>query len=604
MPLYREVVAGELCRVFALPPARPDLIARFKKFMAADSVHGYDVETTAIDEMQGVHEPNARLRMVQFGTRRTAWCLDPHDPMWRAGIKHYLNDDAHRFVSHTNYDSLWARREFGVNLGERSLDTQIMARLSWPAARKTGLKELCDRLIDRGLSDAETAMLARFKELAPPGHRVGKKLKAWGFTNVPLDDELYGRYGGLDAIYVRQLLDILAARLKDEGMAKLSRREQQAGAWCSDISWRGHRVDEPYTRGLLDEVGGEYDAARERLEATFGFSALSPKRGNWLRARGMDAADVIETPTGDVCLDKNAVPIYAAEYAEHPVLAPVFADTLRMSERKNLRTVLQNIIGGMDADGFVHPKVWCATAITGRMSIVRPALQTFKKSDPRHRGTLIARDAHSLVRADYDSQEVRIAAAYSGDPNLRKIVFDGVSMHDLTSEAIHGPDFTEAQRDKIKNLNFAILYGAGPKTIAAMLGISRQEAYEMWCIWRATYAQFVRWSERMATASEIVNMWGRVIPRDPLRPYATGNYAIQSTGRDLLGDALVRLNDADRIDWLWLPIHDEIVLEVPHGREEEACAVLENSMRATIKDVPFTATATVLGNRWSGKDTA
>lgn len=616
MPFYETTVAGDRCTMFVLPPARPDLIKRWRSFTHAADVFGFDVETTAIDEMQGMHEPDAKLRMVQFGTHRMAWCLDPHDPFWRAEIMSMLSGEAReaRFVSHTNYDPLWALREFGIDLGERSLDTQIMARLLYPAARKTDLKGLTAKHIDRGLVNAETAMLERFYQLAPsaarrgtthalqPDAKYGKALKAWGFTHIPLNDPFFGRYGGLDAIYVRRLLDIIARALKKEGMAPLSRREQRFGVVCTGISWRGQRVDKPYTAKLLREVGGEYNGARDRLEETFGFKALSPKRGNWLRAHGL--TDIIaETPGGDVRLDKETLPLYAMAH-EGAQLGPIFADMQSMSENKNLRTVLVNITQGMDANGIVHPKVWAGTAITGRSSIVRPALQTFKKTDPRHRGVLIARNDSSLVKADYDSQEIRIGAAFSNDPNFNEIVFNGASWHDITAAAIWGAQFTEAERGYAKNLNFAIQYGAGPKKIALMSKVSLADAREMWAIWNKTYRVFVAWRDKMATAHEIVNPWGRVIPRDPFRAYAMGNYAIQSTGRDLLGDAVINIVDAGFAHWIWLHVHDEIVLEVPHGREEEACALLERCMAAKIKHVPFTATAEVLGHRWSGKETA
>jgi len=601
MPLYEATVAGDRCKIFVMPPYRQDLVERWRRFTEATDVFGYDVETTAIDEMQGVHEPNARLRMVQFGTHRMAWCLDPHDKRWRAEIEMHLENPGRRFVSHTNYDESWAHREFGIELGERSLDTQVMARLAFPAARKTDLKSLTARHIDGGLVAAETAMMERFKQLAPVGYRVGKKLKGWGFSNIPLTDPFFGRYGGLDAIYVRRFLDILARILREQGMAPLSRREQRVAVMCSEISWRGQRVDKPYTAKLLKEVGGEYDSARSRLEETFGFAALSPKRGDWLRSHGLQHV-LAETPGGDVRLDKETLPLYAQAH-EDSELGTVFADMLLMSERKNLRTVLQNITGGMDTNGFVHPKIWAGTAITGRSSIVRPALQTFKKTDPRTRSTLIARDGFSLVKADYDSQEIRIAAAYSNDPNFNAIVFGGDSWHDITARGLFGENFTEYQREKIaKTLNYAIQFGAGPKRIALMLKIPIAEAKAMWLAWNRTYRVYVNWRDKMATANEIVNPWGRVIPRDPFRPYAMGNYAIQSTGRDLLGDALVNLADAGWAHRIWLHIHDEIVLEVPHGQEEEACAVLERAMTAKIKHVPFTATAEVLGHRWSGKE--
>jgi DNA polymerase-1 len=91
-----------------------------------------------------------------------------------------------------------------------------------------------------------------------------------------------------------------------------------------------------------------------------------------------------------------------------------------------------------------------------------------------------------------------------------------------------------------------------------------------------------------------------VIPRDPVRDYANGNYMIQSTGRDVLGQAICNLDDQGYGEWLWLPIHDELVLEVDEGDADAACRILGDCMTMTVKGVEIPAEGEVVGTRWRG----
>ena len=616
-----RVVDGEPVKLFVLPrtdrPAAVD--ARFEKFITSDNLFGLDVESTAIDEDMGMFDPRMKLRMVQFGSRTEAWALDAHDEFWRPRIEAFLRLDDVRFVSHTNYDPLWVRREFGIDLGDRSVDTKPMADLVLPGTRHNkDLKALADRYIDGGLSAAERALTERFAELAPriatPDKNgkvinrkpTGRKLKAWGFTNIALDDEVFGQYAGLDAIYVRWLVDILARIIKSKGMAKLSFREQRIARQATAIQVRGHRVDIDYTRALLDDIEKTYSEADERLRDLFGFTPLSPRVPQWFIDHGATFTEF--TKTGQPELSKDTLPRLAERYAKDEVLGPVFADKLILSKHKNLRTNLGKLLAAVDANGFVHPKINTMAAHTGRMSIVNPPMQTFKKEDKRLRGCFIARDGKVLVGADYNSQETRIAAALSRDATLLEIIETGESQHVLTFKKMYGywdgDKSTDLYRG-VKVLDFSQQYGAGPRNIGDQLGLPRgpggeanPEAVEMWNKWRAVYAGLVLWTDRMSNVSTVVNPWGRHVPSDPYRRYANGNYMVQSSGRDMLGDALIELEDRGWGDTIWLPIHDEIVLEVDEDAAEAALDVLAEAMFCQFGDIAVPAEPEIIGKRW------
>lgn len=605
MPLLRRTVGGEQVKLFHLPPANERFYKRFAEFTQSDKMFGLDVETTGLDEDDlpgGSFDPGMKMRLIQFGNSHEAWIFDPNDQGWRAPIYEFLNLSEVRFVSHTNYDVIQVEREFGINLGDddRSVDTLVMAQLLWPGVtRPKDLKMLTAEFIDPVLQEADEALLAEFKRLAPVGQRVGQKLKSWGYTNVPLDNEIFAAYSGLDAIMVRRLLDILAVKMTEARMNKLSKREQRIRRICTDTQLRGQRLDMDYTNATLREIEDEYLAADEFLSKTLGFSPRSPKLGKWLEDRGAEFSEF--TPGGAPQLSKDTMPALVARYAEDETLGPILKAKLTLGERQNVLNNLRKFYESADKNGFVHPRINTCAAHTGRMSIVNPPMQTFKKTDKRLRGCFIARDGHVFLDADYDSQEIRLAVAYSGDELLAKVISEGLNQHDLTAERIFGSNFTKSQRAQAKVLNFAQQYGAGPKKIAAQLGITVAEARTLWLGWREAYAGLVSWTDALAQYDEIRNPWGRVLPADSGRRYANGNYAIQSSGRDVLGDAIVELADRGLAQFFWLPIHDEIILEVPENDAELLLVQLEEAMHTEVQGIEMTATAEILGKRWSGE---
>lgn len=586
---------------------KPNLVA-WLSFRRSDSIFGLDVETTAIDETAGAYGKDTRLRTVQFGNKDEAWVFDVENPSeWANYIRQFLAGADRRFVHHTAYDALWVLRHWGIDLmaEKRCIDTFVMASLLWPGPRMPhDLKTLSEKHVPDGklMREAEQSLIARFKELAPKGQRVGEKLKAWGFTNISLTDVVFGQYAGLDAIMVRRLLNILAARLTLRRQGKLSRREQDVARLMAGVQARGHLVDQDHAREVLDEVFTAYKDAERFLIDAFGLGPTgprSPKRGPWLEAHGVEFTK--RTKTGAPQLNKFTLPGLAKRYEDDAELGPIFTNMMALSARSNLLTNMNIIVNGLDASGRVHPHVNTQQAITGRMSITGPAMQTFKKTDKRIRNCFMASEGNILVGADYDSQEVRLAAAFSQDPLLLKIVNTGLNQHDLTAESMFGSDYTGVQRHQAKTLDFAQQYGAGPRKLAETLGVTLGEARKLWEDWRKAYAGLVRWTNYMGTFDEVVNPWGRIIPADPMRRYASGNYMIQSSGRDVLGDALVKL---DRAGWganIWLPIHDEIVMEVPEHDAERACEALSEAMTCTVRGIAITTSPEVIGTYWGGK---
>ena len=225
MTRYLRAAAGHEMTVHAPQPGELDRAA-LAAFTSAEPVLGLDVETSAVDDHgPRFFAPGFTLRLVQFGSEREAWVLDMADPGQREAAAGVLADPARRFVTHTAFDVLAVWSALGIPLGQRVADTHLLSKLLDPDERAGhGLKELSARHLDGGLADAESALHARMREMAPAGHRAGNAWLRWGWNHLPADDEAYVVYAGLDAIYARRLAAAAGTGRAGEVRSTIERR--------------------------------------------------------------------------------------------------------------------------------------------------------------------------------------------------------------------------------------------------------------------------------------------------------------------------------------------------------------------------------------------
>jgi DNA polymerase-1 len=97
------------------------------------------------------------------------------------------------------------------------------------------------------------------------------------------------------------------------------------------------------------------------------------------------------------------------------------------------------------------------------------------------RQMFIAPEGHKLVVADYDQIELRVLAHFSNDPTMVRTFHEDLDPHGMTAALILGKnlaDITKEDRQVGKTINFATVYGAGPRKVAATIGCSERKARE------------------------------------------------------------------------------------------------------------------------------
>lgn len=335
---------------------------------------------------------------------------------------------------------------------------------------------------------------------------------------------------------------------------------------------RAHGVDNP---GSDQQVGAALQAAGARLPRTdtgkpsVAEGALTPLRGTDGRVGELVAA--------------------VLDYRHHDTAIATFLDPYRAMVTHG--------------DGRVRPTIYTLGTDTGRMSCVRPNLQQLPRTGGV-RACITADPGHVLISADFASVELRVAAALSGDTNLRQMILDGVDIHWRIARQVFGPGATKADRYAVIRGVFGRLYGGGVPTLARQVGCSEPVAEAMVATLDQMTPTLAAWSARLwnkvkAGQTQFATYSGAVVhlPRD--YPHKAPNYVIQRTARELLVDALLRWRDTPWGTSVLLPVHDEIVAMVPTQDGTAATSALVGCMQTELHGVPIVAEADEPSYAWT-----
>ena len=596
---------------------------------------GLDVESTYMGD-RGQFDPGFRIRTVQVATETESWVYDLADESEYEQAIPLLTHPERSFCSHTPMDVLAVHAFLGIDLTGRNIDTRSLATMADPdREHDRDLKTLATAYGMPELAQADAELFEWMREHAV---KSGMKKNAarsaveefgWNrLAEMPADEwpEVFARYAGLDAIAVRRLVPLLVQAT--QAPAELLRVEQRLDTKANRITIRGLRVDMGELDRLLSEARaetGEAKAEAERL--TDGVNINGPKIIGWLGEHGAEWDEWTgdRTPSGSPSLAKENVLLLrdfpldevGSAVVEQMIRQRRHMDLLRKTEDVSKRVVLTGN-DGPDLVWKIHPELNPRGAsTTARMSSSRPNVQNFSKKDARHRGMLLPDPGHLLASIDFAQIELRVVAALAREDRMIDVIKSGGDLHNLTVDLLAEQGVT-VDRQTAKTTNFLIVYGGGAKALHSQSGVPLETAYEVISGFRDAYPSIEALKGYLALEKdEIRTISNRRLPvtrnkkTGDLRTHASLNYAVQSAARELLVDAWLRFEDEFGHDGIvWLPIHDELVLQIPEDADVEA--VLRDAERAMTLDfmgVPVTAEAIILRDaqgvsRWMPGDVA
>ena len=586
----------------------------------AARVLAVDTETTGIE----FHDV---VRTFQIGDRDEAWVIPYERGGWGALVDRtvdWITTHEPKVVMHNfKFDQQKLRKDGLVIPDHLVYDTRIMGRLLDPT-RPTGLKPLADRYVKGSASRGQEDL-----------HSIMKK-NGWTWATVPVDLPEYWFYGGLDTILTARLYDVLEPQTfpQFQGIYDL---EYAAQVVIRGIEERGVLIDLEYCDRKVIELQAEAADIAAVTESQFGIKNIGSNDQviKVLIDQGWEPEAF--TDGGKPSLNRHVLESVKTKF-------PLAADVVRYKHL--LKMCGSQYLGGyaelVDKDGFIHPSINPMGARTGRMSVQRPALQTLHR-DAMVRDAFIARPGHKLIFADYDQMEVRLTAAFAGDPDYKRIIAESSDVHTTTAAQVYGiaeSEVSKSMRQRTKNVVYAKLYGAGIDKFAETAGISTDEAREFMTRFDATFpavpglinyivghkdhtgrrsAQGVaerRYFEE--GIAYVTSPYGRrhMLNETEVYPFVSNgadwlggplyrlvNYLVQGTGADVLKQAIVDAARAGIDEYLVQLVHDETGWDVPEKEVEEVSHEIKKAM--TMNDWKGTGVDLTVGmdicDRWGDK---
>jgi DNA polymerase I-like protein with 3'-5' exonuclease and polymerase domains len=240
----------------------------------------------------------------------------------------------------------------------------------------------------------------------------------------------------------------------------------------------------------------------------------------------------------------------------------------------------------------VHASTNTLRARTARFSITGIPAQTLPSGDGLVRSCFVADAGQLIVGVDYAQQELRFAAAKAPDARMIQAFRNGEDLHFLTAEAAW-PGKGMEMRKFGKSGNFTVAYGGGVKALMTKYGMDWESADALVRANKTTYKGIQAFNKRLQQEARefgYITTWtGRKLPVDEGHEYAAQNYYVQSGCRDLTAHAMIRLYDAGYVDYMRLPIHDEILFSLPQGLGDVHDVVRLMSTKVGVLDIPAEA---------------
>lgn len=533
----------------------------FTEWVKRNPVMAYDTETTGLN----IYASGFRIRLAQFGTEKEAWVI----PVEKGAAYEWFVLCALRFAKrlfmhNAPFDIQGSERCLGANLKElfaKTIDTHVIGKL-WDsrAFKDKGpghkLEELTKELIDPVVADEVKGSIARLA-----GEM--RMSKEEFFRTVPIDHEGYNLYAGMDVILTSMLAQILAKKVPVSAR-KLIPYEHDLSRVCAEIGRNGFLLDKPYTTDLAERFLQEENYWQIKIEEFTDDDEFQTGSTADVARVLLDLGwDEFEFTTPKKTEPKIKVDDALLNRAADSGIE--FAMWIQQAKKagKWRKTWPESFLSNMDADGRCHANINTLAARTGRMSISGIPAQTLPAKDPLVRNCFIADPGHLICSIDYSNQELRVTAALSNDPTMRKAFRDGLDLHQMTADA------AGVIRATGKMANFLTVYGGGYAALMEQGHVDEQTAKKVLKAFYDTYPGVKKLAADLTKEGRnngyITTDTGRVLIVDRGRAYSAGNYKIQSTSRDITGAAVMRLDKAGFTEYMRLPIHDEVLFNFPVG---------------------------------------
>jgi DNA polymerase-1 len=293
---------------------------------------------------------------------------------------------------------------------------------------------------------------------------------------------------------------------------------------------------------------------------------------------------------------------------------PIIPALLAYREVEKLRSTYgENLLAELAEDGRIHASFGQTVARTGRISSDRPNLHNIPvrtEAGKQFRRAFVPAPGCTFLVADYDQVELRIIAHLSGDAGLIEAMTSGSDVHRVVAAGVYRiapEEVTHTQREFSKMVSYGLAYGMESYGLSQRLGVPVEEAAAIMDSYFGAFPRVKKYmDEAVAEARDrgaTRTQFGRLRPLPDLHASnyrlrqaaerQAMNAGIQGLAADIFKVALVRLDrdleEQHLSSRLVLQVHDEVIVEVAQGEQEEVSRLTESALTgAADLKVPLT----------------
>ncbi len=403
---------------------------------------------------------------------------------------------------------------------------------------------------------------------------------------------------------VSQTVEKIKAELvKTDNLGLMQKLEMPLLIVLAQMELNGIAVDLEMLQKLSKEVAESIAQVSKKIYELAGmeFNIASPLQ---LREVLFEKLDI---PVEGIKKGKTGLSTSAEQLEKMHGLHPIIAEIETFRELSKLQNTYVDVLPTLinKKTGRIHTTFNQAVAATGRLSSSDPNMQNIPirtELGREVRKVFIAEEGNTLVSVDYSQIELRIVASMAQDKNMMEIFENDLDIHKATAAAINGvplEEVTKEMRRAAKEVNFGVLYGMGTYGLSWRAEIPHWQAKDFI---KKYFEQFSGVKKYLDDTIAFTKKEGycetlfgrrRYIPELNSQNFQLRNAAermainhpIQGTAADLIKMAMIEvLPELKSFDAkMLLQVHDELVFELPKGKEKKFGEMVKEVMEGVVK---------------------
>lgn len=305
-------------------------------------------------------------------------------------------------------------------------------------------------------------------------------------------------------------------------------------------------------------------------------------------------------------------------------------------EQKNLNKLISTYFNPFlefEVNNIIHPSFWPfgqekSGIKTGRFSCTDPNFQNVPEGGDRGsnaemnnnkglvRRSIIPRPGYVFLFGDFMQIEFVIFGCNTGDETILSKLRAGIDFHIATAHLLYGKncfdgknkDQIKAIRSKAKELNFALIYGLGIKSLAQKLKVTLGEAYKI----KQKYFTAIPAAKRylfqcqvdLVRDGYVQDQFGRRYHVPKEKCYIAANALCQGPAALVMKNTINKVYDAlVGLDaHPFITVHDDLGIEVKKNQVYKVAEILSKTMEDKENfTVPLKVSIDIAEKSWADK---